>query len=89
PLPGSYAARAVINGKQYPGMLYIGRCPTLFNDQAVGLEFHAFQNPGNLYGRELTLEVHKFIRPDKKFGSLDELKQAIAGDQIKIKNYFA
>ena len=88
PLPGSYAARAVIGGKYFSGMLYIGRRPTLFNDKAVGLEFHSFKYPGNLYGRELILEAHKFIRPDRKFKSLDELKRAITGDQIKIKKYF-
>ena len=88
PLPGSYAARAVTKNESFEGMLYIGRRPTLFKDKSLALEFHSFKKPGNLYGRELMLEVHRFIRPDKKFGNLNELKKAIAGDQIKIKIYF-
>lgn len=88
PMPGSYAARSVIKNKSYEGMLYVGRRPTLFNDKSPALEFNAFRNPGTLYGRELILEVHKFIRPDQKFGSLEELKRAIAGDQTKTKKYF-
>jgi riboflavin kinase/FMN adenylyltransferase len=88
PCPGSYAARALIGGKYFPGMLYIGRRPTLFNDKSPVLEFHAFANPGNLYGRELTLEVFRFIRPDSKFAGPEELKRAIARDQRKIKKFF-
>ena len=88
PRNGVYAARALAGKKTYDGMLYIGDRPTFGGKSARAIEFSAFGNPGDLYGRELTLEVHKFIRPGKKFGSLDELKQAIARDQIKIKKYF-
>jgi len=87
PGDGVYAARALADQKAYDGMLYVGSRPTFGGQGVRAIEFNAFDNPGDLYGRELTLEVHKFIRPDKKFGSLEQLKQAIAGDQKKIKKY--
>ncbi len=89
PGDGVYAARALGENKTYDGMLYIGSRPTFGGQKARTIEFNAFGNPGNLYARELILEVHKFIRPGKKFRSLSELKRAIAGDQIKIKKVFA
>ena len=88
PRNGVYAARALAGKKTYDGMLYIGDRPTFGGKSVRSIEFSAFGKPGDLYGREMTLEVHKFIRPGKKFGSLEQLKQAIAGDQIKIKKYF-
>ena len=87
PGDGVYAARALVGKKTYDGMLYIGNRPTFGGRSARAIEFNAFGNPGDLYGRELILEVHKFIRPGKKYGSLGELKQAISGDQMKIKKY--
>ncbi|MBI4725882.1 riboflavin biosynthesis protein RibF [candidate division TA06 bacterium] len=88
PGDGVYTARALVGKKTYDGMLYIGGRPTFGGKSTRAIEFSAFENPGNLYGRELTLEVHQFIRPDKKFGSLEHLNKTIAGDQIKIRNYF-
>ncbi|MBI5806205.1 bifunctional riboflavin kinase/FAD synthetase [candidate division TA06 bacterium] len=87
PGDGVYAARALVEKKSYEGMLYIGSRPTFGGRSTKAIEFNAFGNPGDLYGRELILEVHKFIRPSKKYGSLGELKRAIAGDQAKIKKY--
>jgi riboflavin kinase / FMN adenylyltransferase len=88
PGDGVYAARAMAGKKAFDGMLYIGSRPTFGGQSARTVEFSAFGNPGSLYGKELTLEVHRFIRPDRKFGSLENLKKAIAGDQAKIKEYF-
>lgn len=87
PGDGVYAARALAGKKTYDGMLYIGNRPTFGGRSARAIEFNAFGNPGDIYGRDLVLEVHRFIRPDRKFGSPGELKKAIAGDQAKIKKY--
>jgi riboflavin kinase/FMN adenylyltransferase len=89
PGDGVYAARALTGKKAYDGMLYIGSRPTFGGRSARAIEFNAFGNPGDLYGKELILEIHKFIRSGKKFESLRELKQAIAGDRKKIKKVFA
>lgn len=88
PRDGVYTARALAGTRTYDGMLYIGNRPTFDGRSTRTIEFSAFGNPGDLYGRELTLEVHKFIRPDRKFGSPGSLQQAIAGDRVKIMNFF-
>ena len=40
---------------------------------------------GDLYGKEITLEFHKFLRPERKFASLQELKQQIQQDAAQAK----
>ena len=88
PGDGVYAARTLVGKKALDGMLYIGSRPTFGGKSSRAIEFSAFGKPGNLYGRELTMEVHQFIRPDRKFASPENLKKAIAGDQAKIKEFF-
>jgi riboflavin kinase/FMN adenylyltransferase len=89
PSDGIYAAQAMADPKLYTGMLYIGRRPTFGGKGARTVEFSAFGRPGRLYGRSLTLLVHQFIRPDKKFSSGEDLRNAIARDEISVKKYFS
>ena len=42
---------------------------------------------GDLYGRQITLEFHYFLRPEQKFDSLDALKNQIHSDAEKTRNY--
>jgi riboflavin kinase/FMN adenylyltransferase len=89
PNDGVYAARALVGGKHYEGMLYIGRRPTFGGRGARSVEFSAFGRPGTLYGHELTLLVDKFIRTDKSFKSPEDLRKAIARDEMNLKRYYS
>ena len=42
---------------------------------------------GDLYDREITLEFHYFLRPEKKFPSLDALKEEIRRDAEDTRQY--
>ena len=44
---------------------------------------------GDLYGKEITLEFVAFLREEKKFASLEELKSAILEDAEKTNKLFA
>jgi riboflavin kinase/FMN adenylyltransferase len=44
------------------------------------LEAHLFDWSGDLYGQEIGVRLHAFIRPDTTFAGLDELKAAITAD---------
>ena len=78
--PGVYAIRAKIqkSSKFIKGIANLGYRPT-FNGNKILLETHLFNFSGNLYNKYLTVEFIEFIRKEKKFKNVDQLKK-----QIKI-----
>jgi riboflavin kinase/FMN adenylyltransferase len=79
PALGVYAVRAAAGGVTYDGVANFGRRPT-FDKQDTLLEVHLFDFDGDLYGRQLDTSFVDFIRPERKFSGLDELKAQIAAD---------
>ena len=63
----------------YKGVANIGTNPTVGNDH-LSLEVHLLGFQGDLYGQSLSISFLHFLREEKKFASLDELKQQIAED---------
>ena len=63
----------------YKGVANIGTNPTIGNDH-LSLEVHLLDFHGDLYGQSLTISFLSFLREEKKFDSLDELKKQIAED---------
>lgn len=61
------------------GVANLGMRPT-FGGAEPQLEVHLFDHDGDLYGRRLCVELIAFLRPERKFDSLDALKQQIAAD---------
>jgi riboflavin kinase/FMN adenylyltransferase len=77
---GVYAAYATVNGKIYKGMLSIGRRPTIeHSDERV--EINIFDFDEEIYGKTVRITVRKFLRGQKKYTSLDELKNQLAIDK--------
>ncbi len=66
------------------GIANIGYRPT-FNGQNLLLEVNIFGINENLYNKELSVNFIKFIRPEKKFKGLEELKKQIKMDIIQAK----
>jgi riboflavin kinase/FMN adenylyltransferase len=81
PAEGVYLAAIDIDGQQHMGMLNIGRKPTVGADFPVGVEMHIFQFDADIYDKEVTVRFWDWIREDRKFGSLEELVNAIRADQ--------
>ena len=79
PKLGVYACTCEIDGKQYVAVTNIGSRPTVEGHQ-VRAESWILDFAGDLYGQNITLKFHKFLRPERKFGSLEELKQQIQKD---------
>ena len=84
--PGVYAVRVKrINKNNYfKGIANLGYRPT-FNGKKILLEVHLFNFSGNLYNKYLTVEFKKFIRKEKKFKNVDQLKKQIKTDLLKAK----
>jgi len=79
--PGVYAVRAKMtkSSKYLKGIANLGYRPT-FNGKKILLEVHLFNFSGNLYNKYLTVEFLKFIRKEKKFRNIDQLKKQIKAD---------
>lgn len=80
PAIGVYVAFAIIEGEKYYGMINIGTNPTL-GDNPLTIEMNIFDFNEDIYGKEITIGFIDKIRDQKKFGSLDELKQALLNDK--------
>ena len=90
PARGVYAVTAVLaNGDVVPGVANVGRRPTLGGDPVTRLETHLFDWSGDLYGQEIRVRLHAFLRPDATFSGLDELKVAIAADAAAARRVLA
>jgi len=83
---GVYAVRAKVTGKKsyLKGIANLGYRPT-FNGKKILLEVHLFNFSGNLYNKYLTVEFIKFIRKEKKFMNVNQLRKQIKIDLIKAK----
>ena len=80
PPDGVYAARARIGDQVFRGIVNLGLRPTVSRDHRRVLEIHLFAFDGDLYGSEMEVEFLRFVRGEKKFSSIDELRAQIARD---------
>ena len=79
PACGVYCATVDVDGKEYRAMMNIGYRPTL-NNGGISYEVYIDGFEGDLYGRELRLEMVKFVRGERKFDSLEALRRQIESD---------
>jgi riboflavin kinase / FMN adenylyltransferase len=84
PADGVYAAKVIHDGKQYKAALSIGSKPTLSDNGERTVEVLLMGFNGDLYGEKLTVECLRYLRPQKKYASLEELKLSIANDVAVI-----
>lgn len=84
---GVYSAYTIIGGVKYAGIVNIGKRPTIENsDHRIKVEMHIFDFDGSLYDKAVNISLTDFIRPEKKFDSLEELKSQIERDIAIAKN---
>lgn len=84
---GVYACRALVEGQWYPAVTNVGVRPTV-GGTGITVEPWLLCYDGDLYGRTLTLEFHRFLRPEEKFPDLDALRAAIRKDAQATREYF-
>ena len=68
--------------KSLKAIANLGYRPT-FNQKKILLEVHIFNFSGNLYNKYLSVEFIKFIRKEKKFNNVNQLRKQIQSD-LKI-----
>jgi riboflavin kinase/FMN adenylyltransferase len=81
PPNGVYAAEARIEGQLNRGVINLGFRPTVSSGTSERvLEIHLFDFDRDIYGQDVEVRFLKFLRPEKKFESLDALVQQIRHD---------
>lgn len=82
---GAYAATVEVDGRTYDAVANIGVKPTISKASGRTLEAHLFDFGGDLYGKRITVTLRRFIRPEMRFDSMDQLKAQIESDAQKAK----
>ncbi len=83
PADGIFSAKIFIDGSIYKGMAYIGSRPTI-NGLFRNIEVNIFDFDAEIYGHQIKMEFHHFVRADIKFSSLDDLTKQLAQDKIDV-----
>jgi riboflavin kinase/FMN adenylyltransferase len=75
---------------EFSAVTNVGVRPTITGEEhQVSVESYILDFSGDLYGRQVRLEFHKFIRPEMKFPDIDALKNMIALNAQQTREYFA
>ena len=81
PGDGIYAVFVKWNNRKYDGMVYIGKRPTITTHGEKRIEVHLINFSGNLYGETLQLEFVEFLREDRNFGNIEDLRKQLNADR--------
>lgn len=79
PPDGVYAGSAEADGRVWPAAVNIGLSPT-FDRGVRRVEVHLIGYSGQLYDRELAVELRRFLRNERKFPDPEALQKQIADD---------
>ncbi|MBU1319184.1 MAG: bifunctional riboflavin kinase/FAD synthetase [candidate division Zixibacteria bacterium] len=81
PMSGVYAAKVRINGNWLPGMMYIGEDRSIFDFEVAIFDFE-----GDMYHRQVDVDIFDRTRDSIKFESADKLVVQIAKDEKEIRD---
>ncbi|MBI4187215.1 MAG: bifunctional riboflavin kinase/FAD synthetase [Chloroflexi bacterium] len=79
PADGIYATWAHVDDKVYQSVTNIGKRPT-FNGSQRTVEVYLLDFDGNLYGRDMRIDIVERLRSEKRFDNVEALKKQMADD---------
>ena len=82
---GVYISKVYVEGVEYGAMTNVGVRPSVDGSKRL-LETHLFGFEGLLYGLILRVELLEKIRDEKRFSSVEELKEQIERDREIVKS---
>jgi riboflavin kinase / FMN adenylyltransferase len=90
PRIGVYAVRIFVQNQWHSGVANLGYKPTFNNpdDKVLSIEVHIFNYNSSIYGEEVKVEWHKFIRSEQKFDGIQQLIAQIEKDKQEAVDYF-
>lgn len=86
---GVYASRVLVDGQAYLAATNIGVKPTFVDGGAPTIEPHLLDFAGDLYGKRIHVELHRFLRPERAFPSVEALHAAIEENVRETRAFFA
>ena len=88
PPRGVYACKVIAEGKEYTAVTNVGSRPTV-GGHHVTVEPWILDFEGDLYGKQISVAFYKFLRPEKKFDSLEQLQVEIQKNAEETRKFFA
>ena len=86
---GVFAVRVFgIDDRAWPGVASVGLRPTISQSGRWLLEVHLFDFAESIYGRLVRVEFVQRLRDEEKFGTLDQLTEAIRNDAAQARALF-
>ncbi len=80
PATGSYAARALLRERSVAAALNVGRNPTIGRGRALSIEAHLIDWSGDCYDAQISLQLLRRLRPERRFPDHAALSAQIAAD---------
>lgn len=86
PPPGAYSAvvKILSEGKKYQAMVNVGTRPTVMRGDKPVIEAHILNWNGDLYGKDITVRFLRRLRDEKKFDSIEGLRQQLLMDKEEV-----
>jgi riboflavin kinase/FMN adenylyltransferase len=86
PPNGVYLTSIHVYDKEYMGITNIGYNPTVNGTQKM-IETYIFDFEENIYGQEVTVTFHCYLRKEQKFASLEDLVKQLEKDKETAKSF--
>lgn len=80
PPNGVYYSRVSIDHVDYKGISNVGCKPTVSDERVMGVETYLYDFKGDLYGRDISVQLLAFRRPETRFDSVESLKAQLVKD---------
>ncbi len=87
PPNGVYVTRSVFKEKEFMGITNVGYKPTVGGERFLGVETYLYDCDEDLYGEQSKVEFYHFLRPEKRFSSLEALKEQLDKDIEEGRKY--
>ena len=81
---GVYQSVVTVKGEKFKGVTNVGKRPTVGTEKILS-ETHILDFDRDIYGENVDVRLIKFIRPEKKFSSFDELARQIKSDAKEVR----
>ena len=87
PQNGVYITQVILGSKTLPAVTNVGHHPTFYSEK-TRVETHIIDDRIDLYGKEVSILFLERIRPERRFGSREELIRQICSDVNRARQYF-
>lgn len=88
PPNGVYVTRVAVDDKTYMGVTNVGTKPTVSTDNAIGVETHIIDFSEDIYDQSVAVSFLDYIRSERKFDSIEALKEQMTQDILFTRKYY-